>query len=157
MKSKSLVLLPLLLLLAGCNFQAPLTDNPTRGVDPALLGSWFSLEDGSPLDIYRLSKDEYMVIDGGNPYVCTHSDLAGTSFVSCKQIQNDKESYGKYAYIAYKLENGILTVFTLSDSLPIKDSLSSAQIRQIVEDAAKSGSALDTRPGQAKQYKLKAN
>ena len=144
-----------LLMLAGCNFDAPLTEKPTRDIDPSLLGSWFSLSDGKPLDVYKLSKDEYLVVDDGSPFVCTHSDIAGTGFVNCKLIGNDKEHYGKYAYIAYKIEDGNLVLTPLSGSLPLTDKSTAKDVRAALEEAVPKGTALDTDPNHQTRYKKK--
>lgn len=153
---KYLIILTAFAMLAGCRFEGPLTERPTREVDSVLLGSWFSLADGSALDIYRLSRQEYLVSDAGTPYVCTHSDLSKTNFISCKQLKNDKEYYGKYVYLAYKLGNGILTVLTLNDALKIKETLAPAQIRTLLEEAVKNGNALDTDAKHQRHFKKKA-
>jgi len=152
---KKLLILTALLLCAGCKFQSPLTEKPTRGVDPSLLGSWFSLSDGRPLDVYQLNSEEYVVVDNGVPYICSHSDLAGTNFVSCRQIKNDKEYYGKYAYMAYQIDHGDLILKSLSDSLGLSEKSSPAQIRQTLEEAVKKGNALDTNPEHEIRFKKK--
>ncbi len=144
-----------LLLLSGCKFETPLTETPTRDVDPALLGSWFSLSDGKPFDVYKLSAQEYLAIDDGEPFVCTHSDVAGISFVSCRQIKNNAEYYGKYAYLAYSLKNGELVLTPLNDSLSLTETSSAKEIRTQLEAAAKSGTALSNDPTQQTRYKKK--
>jgi len=153
---KTFLLSIALLLLAGCNFEAPLTEKPTREIDPAILGSWFSLADGKSLDVFKLSKEEYLVVDDGSPYVCTHSDVAGINFISCRQLANDKDRYGKYAYIAYKIEKDELVVLPLSVSLPLTDKSSPKEIRAALEEAGKTGTALDTDPQHQKRYKKKS-
>jgi len=153
---KTLFLSICLLLLAGCNFEAPLTEKPTRDVDPALLGSWFSLIDGRPLDVFKLSQEAYLVVDDGSPYVCTHSDIAGTNFISCRQLANDKDRYGKYAYVAYKIEKDELVILPLSESLPLTDKSSPKEIRAALEAAGKTGTALDADPQHQKRYKRKS-
>jgi len=142
-----------LLLLAGCKFGAPLTEKPTRKIEPALLGNWFSLADGTPLNIFRLSSDEYLAVDDGVPYVCTHSDLSGVPFVSCRQIQNDKDVYGKYAYVACRLDHDELVLTLLNGSLKLDEKQSAAEIRAIVEKAAKAGTALDPDPMHERRYR----
>ena len=154
---KKILILSALLLCGGCKFESPLTEKPTRGVDPSLLGGWFSLSDGKPLDIFRLNGEEYLVLDDGTPYVCSHSDLAGTSFVSCRQIKNDKDYYGKYAFMAYQIENGDLILNALANDWTTKNELSSpAQIRQMLEEATKNGKALDSDPEHVRRFKKKA-
>jgi len=154
--SKPLLILSALLALAGCNFVSPLTGKPTREVDPSLLGSWFSLADGKPLEVCRLSREEYLVLDDGAPFVCTHSDLAGASFVSCRQIRNDKDSYGKFAYVAYKMENGDLILRNLSEALKIDPDLPAPERRRLIEEAVKSGNALDSDSAHERRFKKKA-
>lgn len=152
MKNLPLVLTALLL-LAGCKFVTPLTEKPTRTIEPALLGYWFSLADGKALNVYRLSDDEYLAVDDGVPYVCTHSDLSGVPFISCRQIQNDNDVYGKYAYVAYRLDHDELVLTLLNGSLKLDEKQSAAEIRAIVEKAAKAGTALDPDPSQEKRYR----
>ena len=154
---KKILVLSVLLLCAGCKFELPLTEKPTRGVDPSLLGSWFSLTDGRPLDIYRLDGEEYLVINDGAPYVCSHSDLAGTSFVSCRQLTNDKEYYGKYAYMAYQIDKGDILLKPLNDSLGINGKSPITEIRRILEEAVKNGKALDQNPEHEIRFKKKAS
>lgn len=147
------LLLLAVLVLAGCKFEAPLTEKPTRDVDPALLGSWFSLKDGKPFDVFKLSPQEYLVVDDREPFVCTHSDLDGLNVVSCRQIKNDAEYYGKYAYMAYALENGELVLTPLNPDLPIGKHASTADIRAAIEAAAKVGNALDPDPENRVRYR----
>ncbi len=148
-----LISLIALLLLAGCSFDVPLTEKPTREIDPSLLGSWFSLANGESLDVYKLADDQYLVMDDGAPYVCTHSDLSGVSFISCKAIGNT-DHYGKYAYIAYKTDADTLVLMALNDSLTLGDK-SSDEIRSIVAKAAEDGTALNPDPKTQKRYKKK--
>ena len=152
---KTILLLSSLLVLVGCKYDAPLTDKPTREVDSALLGSWFSLADGKPLDVFRLSAVEYLVVDDKTPYVCTHSDFAGISFISCLQIKNDKDAYGKFAYIAYRIENGELVTMNLSEALVIKENATPREVRLLIGIAAKDSKALDTSPEHVGRYKKK--
>ena len=159
MKTKALLALvfPVLLFLTACDFTAPLTEKPTRDVDPALFGSWFSITNGEPLEIYRLSATEYLaVIDKDSPFVCTHSDMAGVAFISCRVIGQDAKEYGKYAYRAYKLDGDQLSIFRLSESLVDVKDLSAAERRARIEAAAKAGTALDTTDKNILRYKRKA-
>ena len=153
---KRLLLSVILLLLAGCKFERPLTEKPTRDIDPSLLGSWFSLTDGKPLDVFKLSQKEYLVVDDECPYVCTHSDLAGTNFVSCRQIGNDKDVYGKYAYIIYKIENDNLVTIPLNESLPLTEKSSAEDVRSVLKEATGNGTALDMNPKHQTRYKKKS-
>jgi len=150
---KMLLALSLVLLFAACKFESPITEKPTRDVDPALVGNWFSTEDGNPREIYRLSGKEYLVVDHGTPYVCTHSDVNGVAFISCRQIKNDPDSYGKYAYIGYRLEGAELILIPLNDKIGIKEHLSTPQIRGIINQASKAGTALDPDPAHELHYK----
>ncbi|MFH1500232.1 MAG: hypothetical protein ABII82_20700 [Verrucomicrobiota bacterium] len=143
-----------LLLLAGCKFEAPLTEKPTRDVDPALLGSWFSLSDGKPLDVFKLSRQEYLVIDDGEPLACTHSDLAGTNFVSCRQLANDTDRHGKHAYIAYTLKGDELVISLLSKTPGLRETMSAEEIRAALAAAVKAGTALD--PESRTRYRKKS-
>ena len=142
---KTTLILVSLLLLAGCDYDAPLTEQPTRQMDPALVGSWFSLTNGVSLDIYRLSANEFLaMLEGNQPFVCTHSDLGGVNFVSCRNIGHDEKSYGKYSYRAYKLEGEQIILWDLSQDLGDMKGLTAAQRRARIEEAVKNGKALDT-------------
>ena len=76
--------------------------------------------------------------------------------MSCRQIRNDKESYGKFAYVAYTMENGDLVLRNLSESLKIDESLPAAERRRLIEEAVKSGNALDSNSEHERRYKKKA-
>lgn len=154
---RSIFVVAFVLMATACKYDSPLTDKPTRDIDAALLGHWFSLKDGEPLDVYRLAHDQFLVsfraFRGDEPYVCTHSDLAGTNFVSCQYIGHDKDSYGKFAYAAYKIDKGELVLMYLDDdALDIK-SLTPGERRAAVEKAAKEGKAIDKKPENIGRFK----
>lgn len=138
----------------GCSFKAPLTERPTRDVDPALTGSWFSLKDGKTLDVFKLSAREYLVVDDGEPYVCTHSDYEGVPFVSCRQIGNN-DRHGLYAFVAFMLKDGELTITPLNDELKLSAEMSPEAVRTALSAAIRRGNVLDPDSAHQTHYRKK--
>ncbi len=154
---KFILLLAAILLLAGCDYDTPLTEKPTRAVDPALIGSWFSIKNGEPLDIYRLSGEEYLAIaHGGDPVICTHSDIDGVNFVSCRNVGHDAEYYGKYSYRAYKIEGDQLTIWELNGAIGNLKDMPASERRARVREAVKKGNALDPADDKVLRYRKKS-
>src|SRR5690606_17093549 len=106
--------------------------------------------------IFAFSEQEYLVVTDGLPYVCTHSDLGETPFLSCRLISHDRDLNGKYAFIAYKIEAGELAVIYLHDNLPVNEKAPPHEIRAAIEAAAKTGTALDPDPAKHLRYKRKS-
>jgi hypothetical protein len=96
----------LCLLLAGCNYDFPLTEKPTHKIDPLLVGNWVTYDQNEQkleqMSVRRLDDFTYAVVMDHDAYRVFHSDFAGTQFVSVQDLQPG-DSYGKYAYYVWEL------------------------------------------------------
>jgi|CXWL01.1.fsa_nt_gi hypothetical protein len=94
MKSKSSsvwLLVATALLLAGCNYDVPLTARATRNVDARLLGVWIGAEDSKDTMVVRqLDETTYVVAMDDDLYRAFHSDFAGTAFLSVQELNRDR-------------------------------------------------------------------
>ena len=94
------------LLFAGCNYDVPLTEKPTRKVDARLLGEWVSFDKNEQkleqMTVRKLDDSTYVVAMDKDIYRVFHSDFADTAFVSAQDLQSG-EGYGKYAYYVWSL------------------------------------------------------
>jgi hypothetical protein len=92
------------LFFAGCNYDFPLTEKPTRQVDARLLGEWVSFDkDQQKLEqmtVRKLDDSTYIVAMDHDIYRVFHSDFADTPFVSVQDLNSDER---KYAYYVWEL------------------------------------------------------
>ena len=101
------------LLLAGCNYDVPLTARATRNVDERLLGVWLGGEHGKDTLVVRsLDESNYVVAMDHDLYRAYHSDFAGTAFLSVQELNHDR----LYTYVTATLsaDGNQLTVRTVS-------------------------------------------
>ena len=66
------------LALAGCEFEAPITENPTRPTNDKLVGTWKAIEGSDVMKVRQLDAATYVVSYNGDLYSAHHSDLGGT-------------------------------------------------------------------------------
>ena len=102
---RPVLLLALLgLILAGCNFDVPLTAKPTRPINDQLVGDWLSTDTDAArvvrMNVRKLDETTYAVSYDGDLYRAFHSDFAGLSLVSAQDL-NSRER--KYAYFTWQL------------------------------------------------------
>lgn len=92
------------LLLSSCNYDVPLTPQPTHKVDARLLGEWVSFDkDEQKLEymtVRMLDDSTYVVAMDKDIYRVFHSDFADTAFVSVQDLNSDER---KYAYYVWQL------------------------------------------------------
>jgi hypothetical protein len=88
--------------LSGCEYEVPITSNPTRKVDERLLGDWTSKDGKDKMKVRRLDDSIYIVSYNGDLFRAYHSDVAKTSFVSVQDIDSADR---KYAYLTWKLSD----------------------------------------------------
>ena len=86
------------LFLTGCEYDLPLSAQPTRPTEEALLGNWMSPD--AWMMVRRFDADHYVVFHNGGVFRAWHSDLAGRSFVSVQSLDGENP---KYAYLTYEL------------------------------------------------------
>lgn len=139
MKPRLLSLAVLTLALFGltaCTYDFPLTAKPTHPIDPRLLGDWVSYDPDDqqvrPLHVRRLDDTIYIIAFDGDLYRVSHSDLAGTAFVSVQNLQPG-DDYGKFAYCTWTLsadgrQLAVRTVQSRVVSGDLKDSTAAQQL-----------------------------
>lgn len=98
--------------LAGCDeFEVPITDEPTRDIEPALLGDWMMAEEkGSDsrkysrdrLRIRSFDRSTYVVEHNESLYRAWHSDVDGIPLVTLQSIDSEER---KYQYWSFQLSD----------------------------------------------------
>jgi len=89
------------LALAGCDYDFPITANPTRRVDRRLLGTWTPLDEAhrdETLSVVQIDGFHYAALFRGELYLVHHSDVAGLPLLSVR-------TSGKYAYFAARVSD----------------------------------------------------
>lgn len=140
MKTRLLFLAALaftLLGLTACTYDFPLTTKPTHPIDPRLLGDWVSYDPDDqqvrPLHVRRLDDATYIIAFDGDLYRVSHSDLAGTAFVSVQNLQAG-DDYGKFAYCTWTLstDGRQLAVQTVQSRVVSGDLQDAAAAQQLI-------------------------
>ncbi len=142
MKSKFL-LLPLLatcFAFTACNYDAPLTEKPTRKVDERLLGSWVddNKEDKKRevMIVRKLDDSTYVVAFDNDIYRAFHSDFAGTAFLSIQDLNADNR---KYVYFVWQLsaDNTQLTLVGVSTKVVPESTKGQAALQKLIKQHLK--------------------
>jgi hypothetical protein len=113
-------LITAVLLLAGCNYDVPLTAKPNQRVNARLLGEWMVVdkENGKEehLSVRELDDTTYVVTFDGDIYRVFHSDYAGVPFLSVQDLNADNR---KYVYFVWQLssDNTQLTLKGVSNKV----------------------------------------
>lgn len=88
---RRIFLLVATLLLAGCNYDAALTAQPTRKIDERLLGVWLGGDEGKdPMIVRALDEFTYVAAMDDEIYRAQHSDFADRPFISVQELQKDR-------------------------------------------------------------------
>lgn len=96
---RATLLAALALLLAGCDYDVPLTSTPTHKVDTTLLGDWVGVgDDSARLNLRQLDDSTYIAITDGEAYRAYHSDFAGLPFVSIQDLNSADRKYCIYTW-----------------------------------------------------------
>ena len=94
------------LVLAGCNYDSPLTAKPTQKINEKLLGDWMSVDKDTGkeerMQVRQLDDSNYIVVMDGDAYRAFHSDFLGLAFVSVQDLQVGR-SEDKFIYFTWKL------------------------------------------------------
>ena len=112
------------LAFTACQYEVPITSDPTRKVQERLLGDWTSDDGKEKLKLRKLDDSVYIVYYDGDLFRAYHSDVAETPFASVQDINANSR---KYAYLAWKLsdDSKTLSVRNVTDKVVptgIKDS-----------------------------------
>lgn len=134
-------LLPLLaavLALAGCNYDFPLTEQPTHAVDARLLGHWVAHDPDNGkemvMNVRRLDDTSYVVGLDDDLYRASHSDFAGLALVSVQNLQEGSDDR-KYVYFQWQLsaDGSQLTLRSVSPKVVPEETKTAAEARQLIE------------------------
>jgi len=127
------------MLVAGCDYEAPLTTEANIPIDPALLGNWEIMEepdeapfpDENLLVILRLSPTEYLVHDkAGHYYRGCLVDVGGHRCFQLENLGNGVEAASGYFLGACAVDGGTLTVSLLNEQrVPSRTLKTSDEIR----------------------------
>ena len=125
-----------LLLLSACNYDAPLTAQPTHPIDPRLLGEWVT-QDGDKIEhllVRRLDDADYVLVSDGDVYRAFHSDFAGQPFVSVQNLQPGSDDR-KYAYVTWRLspDNGQLVLRCVSNKVIPEQATDTAGMQRLIK------------------------
>lgn len=147
-----LLLAPALMLIAGCSYKVPLTEEHTIPIDQKLIGPWVAVDDvekdcekQESILVIQFSETEYVV--------CFHTDTDGNFYmrgypvqiggVSCVQIQlisplefepgsSEEKEYSekRFAVAKYEIRDDTLEVSVLSDDVVDGEIDSSEALRE---------------------------
>jgi hypothetical protein len=91
------------LAFAGCEYEFPLTAQPTRATDEKLIGDWISVDGLDTMKVRRLDDTTYAIAYNGDLYTAQHTEFAGTAFVSALHLDPQNR---KYSFLAWNLSDG---------------------------------------------------
>lgn len=161
MKHSAWFLLLAGLVLAGCNYDAPLTAEPTAKVDARLLGEWIQPQEKDWMVVCALDESHYALAygtekPGARPdlYRAHHSDFAGLHFISVQNLQAGND-HGRYSYIVWSLsaDGTKLTLSPVSTKVVPESHADTAAMQAVVRAHAKDPALLNeamvfVRPGE---------
>lgn len=117
----------------GCEYEVPITANPTRKIEEKLLGNWTSNDGKEKMKVRKFDDFIYIVSYDGDLYRAYHSDVARTPFVSVQDIDSENR---RYAYMTWKLSDDgkWLGLRVVSDKIIPKENKDSASIQKLLEE-----------------------
>ena len=124
------------LLLTGCDYDAPLTPAPTHPVDVRLLGDWVPVKKDTPNDppmhVRQWDDSTYAIAIENDVYRVWHSDFAGTAFVSAQDLNS---SARKYCYYTWSLsaDGAQLTLRRVRNEVVPEKTMPAAAIQQLIK------------------------
>ena len=115
------------LAFSACQYEVPITSDPTRKVQERLLGDWTSADGKEKLKLRRLDDSVYIVYYDGDLFRAYHSDVAETPFASVQDINSNDR---KYAFVVWKLSDDgkRLSLRNVSDKVIPKETRDSAAL-----------------------------
>jgi hypothetical protein len=115
------------LAFTACQYEVPITPDPTRKVQERLLGDWTSADGKEKLKLRSFNDSIYIVYYDGDLFRAYHSDIGDTSFATVQDI-NSKDR--KYAYLVWKLSDDgkSLKLRNVNDKVIPKDTKGSATV-----------------------------
>ena len=115
------------LAFTACQYDVPITLNPTRKVEQRLLGDWISLDGRENLKVRSLDDSVYIVYYDGDLFRAYHSDVGDRPFAT---VQDLNSSDRKYAYVIWKLSDDgkNLRLQNVNDKIVSKETKDSASV-----------------------------
>lgn len=121
------------LLLAGCNYDVPLTARPTRNIDERLLGVWLGGDDGKdPMVVRSLDDATYVVALDHDLYRAFHSEFAGTAFLSVQDLNAANRLY-LYLTATLSADGHQLTLRTVSTKVVPETVKERAALQKLIQ------------------------
>jgi hypothetical protein len=119
----------LALSVTGCNYDVPLTAQPTRPIDPRLIGNWTSADGKEKLRIRPYDPRTFVLSYDGDLFRAWHSDLDGSPFVSVQCLDAENHTW---LYVTYQLDdNGRkLSLRNVRDTVITKESVKTSEDAQ---------------------------
>jgi hypothetical protein len=120
----------------ACQFEVPVTSNPTRKVQEQLLGNWISLDGKEDMRVRRLDDSTYVVYFDGDLFRAYHSDVGEIPLVSVQDI-NSKDR--KYAYVVWTLSDDgkRLNLRSVQSKVIPTEQRDSATVAELLKENAK--------------------
>jgi hypothetical protein len=120
------------LAFTACQYEVPITSDPTRKVQERLLGDWTSDDGKEKLKLRKLDDSVYIVYYDGDLFRAYHSDVAETPFASVQDINSNDR---KYAFVVWKLSDDgkRLSLRNVSDKVIPKETRDSATVVALLE------------------------
>jgi hypothetical protein len=105
-----------LIVLAGCQYDVPITSSPTGKVQEGLLGNWMSIDGKELMKVRPFDESTYIVYYDGDLFRAHHSDIDGTPLVT---VQDLNPGNRKFAFISWKLSDygKTLTLRSVNDTV----------------------------------------
>ena len=118
--------------LDGCDYEVPITANPTRKLDERLLGNWISKDGKEKMKVRRLDDSTYVGSYDGELFRAFHSDVAGTSFISAQNIDSAER---KYVYLTYTVsaDGNQLGLRDVNTAVVPKETKDSASVQGLLQ------------------------
>lgn len=124
------------LALLGCEYDVPITSEPTRKIETTVLGDW-TRTDWTKADckdrmkVRKYDHSSYIISYNGDLYRAWHSDIADTPFIT---VQNLDSAERKYSYFIWTLSDSgkAITLHLINPDLFPKDTQDSATVVKIL-------------------------
>lgn len=131
----------LALALAGCEFEAPITEKPTRPTNDKLVGTWKAISGPDVMKVRQLDAATYVVSYNGDLYSAHHSDLGGAPYVSVLHLAPENR---KHSFLSWRLSDADdrLTLRVVSSKVIPRDTATPAALRALLEKEAKNTALL---------------
>ena len=146
MKSKSSFTTCLLvaagcLVLAGCEYDVPITGSPTNRVDERLLGNWVSQDQKDGMLVGKYDDSNYVVsLKNGGLFKVFGSAIGDVQFVSVQDISRGDR---KFYYWAWKLNpDGSLSLRNVNDQIVPDSTKDSKTVRKLLKENLKNPALL---------------